>query len=236
MSGILNNVLNVLVVLLVIYVIIHLLSKPSKLISMSKGNEEQTISAAKLKNSTNSYDYTYSMWFYVDDWNYKFGQDKILWSRQDANNKAGPEVSLGEMQNDITISMACYPTTSNTQMQENMHTCVVKNFPLQKWVNLIVSLQGQTLDVYIDGKLQKTCILEGVVKVNKEADVSVTPAGGFSGWTANFQYWDKSSNPQEAYNIYRKGYGGGVLGNAFNKYKLRVQVLKDNDVAGGFEI
>ena len=112
----------------------------------------------------------------------------------------------------------------------------MKNFPLQKWVNLIISLQGQTLDVYIDGKLQKTCVLEGVVKVNKEEDVKVTPAGGFSGWTSNFQYWDKASNPQEAYNIYRKGYGGGVLGNAFNKYKLRVQVLKDNDVAGGFEI
>ena len=236
MSEILNNVLKVLVLLLVIYVVINLFSKPSKLISMSKGNEEQTISAAKLKNSTNSYDYTYSMWFYVDDWNYKFGQDKILWERQDEEGKAGPSVSLGKMQNDITISMACYPTTSNPQLQDNLHTCVVKNFPLQKWVNLIISLQGQTLDVYIDGKLQKTCVLEGVVKVNKEEDVKVTPAGGFSGWTSNFQYWDKASNPQEAYNIYRKGYGGGVLGNAFNKYKLRVQVLKDNDVAGGFEI
>jgi len=232
----LNNVLKVLAVLLVLYVVINFFSKPSKLLAMSKGNQEQTISAEKLKNSSNSIDFTYSMWFYVDDWNYKFGQDKILWTRDDTSSKPGPSVSLGAMENDITISMACYPTTSNPELQDNIHKCVVKNFPLQKWVNLIVSLQGETLDVYIDGKLHKTCVLEGVAKVSNDNDVRVTPGGGFSGWTSNFQYWDKASNPQEAYNIYRKGYGGGGLGNAFNKYKLRVEVLKDNDVAGGFEL
>tara|TARA_B110000114_G_C15000508_1_gene360539 strand:+ start:40 stop:741 length:702 start_codon:yes stop_codon:yes gene_type:complete len=232
----LTNVLKVFVFLLVVYVIINLFSKPSKLLSMSKGNEQQTISGQKMKNSGNSADYTYSLWFYVDDWNYKFGQEKVLWNRVDASNQPGPSVSLGAMENDIVIKMACYPTSTATATQPNIHTCKVKNFPIQKWVNLIVSLQGETLDVYVDGKLHKTCVMEGVPKVTNGSDVVVTPDGGFSGSTSNFQYWDKASNPQEAYNIYRKGYGGGVLGNAFNKYKLRVQVLKDNDVAGGFEL
>tara|TARA_B100001059_G_C17676393_1_gene497267 strand:- start:119 stop:817 length:699 start_codon:yes stop_codon:yes gene_type:complete len=231
----LRNVFKVLVFLLVVYLVINLFIQPSKLLSRSKGTDTQTISARKLKNRNNSADYTYSMWFYVDDWNYKFGQDKILWSRQDANDKVGPSVSLGRMQNDIIISMACYPTTLDSE--ENMiQKCVVRNFPLQKWVNLIVSLQGQTLDVYVDGKLHKTCVLEGVPKIGNNNDLIVTPEGGFSGWTSNFHYWDQGSNPQEAYNIYRKGYVGGILGNPFSKYKLRVEVLKDNDIAGGFEI
>lgn len=232
----LTNVLTVFAVLLVIYVVMNLFSRPSKLLEMSKGNEQQTISSQKLKNTGNSANYTYSMWFYVDDWNYKFGQDKILWTRNDKSNQPGPSVTLGAMENDVTISVACYATNSQASTQPNVHKCVVKNFPLQKWVNLIVSLQGEHLDVYVDGKLHKTCVLEGVAKVSSDADVLVTPAGGFSGWTSNFQYWDKASNPQEAYNIYRKGYGGGGLGNMFNKYRLRVQVLRDNDVAGGFEI
>ena len=37
-------------------------------------------------------------------------------------------------------------------------------------------------------------------------------------------------------NIYKKGYGGGALGNIFNKYKLRFQFLKNNEVAGEFQI
>ena len=53
------------------------------------------------------------------------------------------------------------------------------NVPLQKWVNLIISLYGRTLDVYIDGKLVRTCVLPGVAQVNPDADILVTPMGGF---------------------------------------------------------
>ena len=68
-------------------------------------------------------------------------------------------------------------------------------------------------------------------KINSESPVYITPKGGFNGWTSNFQYWDEASNPQQVYNIYKQGYGGGALGNIFNKYKLRFQFLKDNKVA-----
>tara|TARA_B100000902_G_scaffold293449_1_gene280004 strand:- start:379 stop:1083 length:705 start_codon:yes stop_codon:yes gene_type:complete len=232
-----QTVIKVLLFLVALYLIINFFAKPAKLTKMSKGNVEQVIESNTLKQSSSSTNYTYSMWFYVDDWNYKFGQQKVLLSRTDAANQPAPSVTLGSMENDITVSVATYPTTSNGSVgSSDVHDCVIKNYPLQKWVSLIVSVQGQTLDVYIDGKLNKTCVLEGVPKITTDRDVHVTPDGGFSGWTSNFQYWDKSSNPQEAYNIYKKGYGGGLLGNALNKYKLRVQVLKDNDVAGGFEL
>ena len=42
-------------------------------------------------------------------------------------------------------------------------------------------LHGQTLDVYVDGKLHKTCVMEGVTKVNADADVYITPNGGLMG-------------------------------------------------------
>tara|TARA_Y100001935_G_scaffold29119_2_gene22524 strand:- start:637 stop:1338 length:702 start_codon:yes stop_codon:yes gene_type:complete len=231
-----QTVIKVLLFLVALYLIINLFAKPAKLTKMSKGNVEQVINTNKMTQNGSSTNFTYSMWFYVDDWNYKFGQQKILLKRTDEANQSAPLITLGSMENDITVSVATYPTTSNDSVNSSdVHDCVIKNYPLQKWVSLIISIQGQTLDVYIDGKLTKTCVLEGVPKPS-DSNVQVTPEGGFSGWTSNFQYWDKSSNPQEAYNIYKKGYGGGLLGNAFNKYKLRVQVLKDNDVAGGFEL
>lgn len=237
MNKLVKNVLIALLFLLVVYVIVNMFIKPAKLTAMNDGNVEQTIKADKLRKSNSSTNYTYSMWFYVNDWNYKFGQPKVLWERLDKSNKSSPSVTLGAMENDITISVACYPTSSASGADSsNEQKCVVKNVPLQKWVNLLVSVYGETLDVYLDGKLYKTCLLDGVPKANTDADVRVTPSGGFSGWTSNFQYWDKPTNPQEAYNIYKAGYGGGLLGNMFNKYRLRVQFLKDNDVAAGFEL
>ena len=142
------------------------------------------------------------------------------------------------MDNDVTISVSCYPKqasgtapTSNG-VRPNIHKCKVQNVPLQRWVNIIISLYGRTLDVYIDGKLVRTCLLPGVAKISQTAPVIITPNGGFSGWTANFQYWANSTSPQQAYDIYKNGYGGSALGDFFNKYRLKLAFMEDNTERG----
>jgi hypothetical protein len=115
-------------------------------------------------------------------------------------------------------------------------TCTIDNVPIQKWVNIVISLYGRTLDTYLNGKLVRTCVLPGVPNVKNNANINVTPNGGFSGWTTTFKYWSDASNPQDAYNIYKAGFGGSILANAFNKYRLRFSVVKDNIVSGSFEI
>ena len=128
---------------------------------------------------------------------------------------------------------------SNLTHIHSDHECVIRNFPLQKWVNLIISLNGRTLDVYLDGKLVRTCILEGVAKPLPDSNIRITPNGGFSGWTSNLQYWSNPLNPQEAYNVYKNGYGGSTLGSIasfFEKYKIKVAYLVNNTEEGSFSI
>jgi hypothetical protein len=238
--GIVQTVLIVLVCLVVLYFIVSWFSTSStQLTSMSDGKAQAVISASSLPSDNNTSNYTYSTWFYVDDWNYRFGEPKIILGRLDADNNPGPSIGLGAIENDLQISVSCYsqdPALGSTGNTPIVHKCNVRNVPLQKWVNLIISLYGRTLDVYIDGKLVRTCVLPGVAQVNPDADILVTPMGGFSGWTSNFQYWAAATNPQQAYNIYKAGYGGNVLGNVFNKYRVKVSFLEDNKEQGSFEI
>ena len=86
-----------------------------------------------------------------------------------------------------------------------VHTCSVANVPIQKWVNLSVSVYGRTMDIYIEGKLVKTCLLPGVAKVSSASSVYLTPNGGFDGYTSKLSYYPKPLNPQDAWNIYVKG-------------------------------
>ena len=238
--GLLKTVLIVLVILVVLYLILNwMFGKSTQLTHMANGNDKQSIAADTLPSNNNTSNYTYSTWFYVDDWNYRFGQPKVLLGRLDAAGSPSPAIVLGAMENDISISVTCYGQDQSTGVVGDshvVHKCDIQNFPLQKWVNLIISLYGRTLDVYIDGKLVRTCVLPGVAKVNPSADILVTPDGGFSGWTSNFQYFAHATNPQEAYNIYKEGFGGSVLGNLFNKYRIRVSFLEDNQETGSFEI
>ena len=304
--GVMNIVIVVFILLIVIYLLVNAFSKTSKLTKMADGKLLQTIPAKDLKNSNNSSNYTYSMWLFIDDWNYRFGDKKIVLQR--ANS---PRVVLGTKPNTLAVkvkyfdsgstgsvvpyspdlsnhaanvanrdacnacnqgfkcacancdpllfaaSEAAKPGSYSTQEagapkdavtsltgavsradtdEKNIHTCEIDNIPIQKWVNVIVSLYGRTLDIYLDGKLVRTCVIPGVPKVDNNAAITVTPAGGFSGWTSTFKYWSNASNPQEAYNIYKDGFGGSILANALNKYKIRLSLMKGQKVASSFEI
>jgi hypothetical protein len=231
---IIQIILIVVVVILIIYLIMWMFSKSTQLTKMSEGNIKQTILASTLSNNKHSNNYTYSTWFYINDWNYRFGEPKVILGRLDKDNNPSPSITLGAMENNVTVAIACYQTSESTS--PTTHQCSINNIPLQKWVNLIVSLYGRTLDLYLDGKLVRTCVLPGVAKVSPETDIIVTPDGGFNGWTTNFQYWSDASNPQEAFNIYKGGFGGSILGNIFNKFKIKISFISDNKERSSFEI
>jgi hypothetical protein len=291
-------VLYVFVFLVVIYLLISAFSKTNKLTEMADGKTLQIIKAKSLKNTNNSSNFTYSMWVFVDDWNYKYGSEKVVLSR---NNS--PSVVLGDRPNTMKVKVKYYDSTSRitgagagagatgkaaaidtvatsaaclacsngytcacescnqgvplsaatakatvgpgkgsvatrggSNSNTKVHQCQIENIPIQKWANIIVSLYGSTLDVYLNGKLVRTCVLPGVPSIDNTADIQVTPAGGFSGWTSSFKYLAYASNPQEAYNLYKDGFGGSILGNAVSKYRLRFSLIKDNTDQGSFEI
>lgn len=242
-------VLLVLVILIFVYIIAgFIFPKTTQLSTMSEATKMQTIDANNLPTNKSSTNYTYSTWIYVEDWNYKFGEKKTILGRLDADKNPSPAIELGAMDNDVTISVSCYPKNGDgssgpsagagagDKVKPIIHKCKVQNVPLQRWVNIIASLYGRTLDVYIDGKLVRTCLLPGVAKVSPAAPVILTPNGGFSGWTSNFQYWATSTSPQQAYDIYKNGYGGSALGNFFNKYRLKMAFMEDNVERGSIEI
>ena len=208
----------------------------------------QTINQSSLASSSNSgntTNFTYSIWFYIDDWNYRYGEEKVVFGRMNnaSNNKMEPcpSVILGALENNIVVSLSVFPgldtaPSSTDGSKSIIHRCAVANVPIQKWVNLLVSTYGRSMDIYIDGKLVRTCVLPGVAKIDSNAPVYVTPNGGFSGWTAKFQYWSDSCDPQKAWNIYEAGYGASILSSLFGKYSVKVSLMEGNNEDSSFSI
>ena len=218
-------ILAVIAVIVILLVVRWFWSRKNKLTNLAPASEEQEIDSNSLANGSQSTNFAYSLWFYVDDWSYRYGEEKTILVRNEG--EACPHIFLDPMENHLEVVIFDYNDTYNR--------CRIENVPLQKWVNLIVSVYNQTLDLYLDGKLVKTCVLDGVPRLDASDDVYVTPDGGFSGWTSNIEYWDKALNPQEAYNVYRKGNGTSGLGNLF-KYGIRIQFVDDEEVKGSIEI
>jgi len=244
------NPLTILIVIVVLVLIVmfirYLVVDPYTLQNIQSGKDASTISSSSLaKNGeAEASNFAYSVWFYVNDWNYRYGEPKIVLGRMGAVSPDGqgsiegisginpcPAIVLGAVENNVAVSLACYPggeqSTSSASNKTIIHTCMVANIPIQKWVNLVVSVYGRSMDLYIDGKLVRTCLLPGTAQINSNADLHVTPKGGFDGWTSKIQYYPNALNPQEVWNIYAAGYSNGL--SMFGSYQVQVAIMENGN-------
>jgi hypothetical protein len=223
-----NILIFVILLILLIIIIRYLRRDVNKLSNLENAKIMQEITPSELTDPEHagSSNFTYSIWFYIDNWNYRYGEEKVLFGRMISGTGATepcPSVVFGEMQNNLKVLLTVYPGLEDNTLSNNfiVYNCSIQNMPIQKWTNLLVTVYGRFMDVYLDGKLVRTCLLPGVSKIDPNAPVYITPNGGFSGWTSKFQYWSHATDPQEAWNIYKKGYGASIFGNLFGQYSIK---------------
>jgi hypothetical protein len=180
-------------------------------------------------------------WMFVKDWNYGFGKEKVVLSRADPTNQnvLNPKVSLHPTDNTLVVSVSVFPDSegsagktepapaaSGGSSTDDVFTCEVPNIPLQAWFSVGVSVFGRNLDIYIDGKLVKSCFLPGVPKP-ATGDITLSPSGGFSGYLCNFNYYARMLTPGDASNfngagttcqdkVPTNGTGGGTAGSGYS--------------------
>lgn len=93
---------------------------------------------------------------------------------------------------------------NKTNSDPTIGTCIVKMIPLQKWVNVIVSVYNQIIDIYIDGQLSSSCVLKGFPDISTE-DVNITPDGGFSGKISRVLFSNTAMTVKHSKQIYYAG-------------------------------
>ena len=227
----------VILIILIIIIIRSYMVNNNILTKLADAKNMQTIPATSLATNSNtgSSNYAYSIWFYINDWNYRYLFEKIIFARQALSDLSStstngtspqPKVSLTSYTNDLTIVLCLYNDIQTTPPYKNQ-TCLIQNVPIQQWVNFTMSVYGKSLDVYINGKLVKTCLLQGIPYIDNTLPVYVTPLDGFDGSTAKFAYYPNSLNPEQAWNIYEEGYSGGILSNLTGAYQLNISVLQN---------
>ena len=111
---------------------------------------------------------------------------------------------------------------TNSCETANVETTVIENIGLQKWVNVIMSVNARNMDVYINGKLVKTKAFDNVINTGllNNGDIVITPNGGFGGYVSNVQYYPFFITPKKAWSIYKDF--GSALTNALNRYNMSV--------------
>ena len=236
-----NKYLLGLIVVIILYIVYSYFFKDhtsANLVGMHNAKNEVRVEATSLPGNSVSADFTFSIWVYINDWNYRYGYTKPVFYRGDktgTNNKS-PQVNFGSNTNELDIIVLCYPTTGNKSDPGTPSHCKVSNIPIQKWTHILFTTNGNTLDTYLDGKLVRTCVLPGVPKMDRKKPIFLTPNEGFSGYTSKFRFYARTLNPREVYDIYREGFSDNPLGALLGKYKMKVAFLRGSEEMNSFTI
>ena len=169
-----------------------------------------------------------SFWVYVTGMT-NYTDKKHLISLEDSKNQPTLLVALGAQTNKLYVRVA---TDSNsfdkgTFMKTGEDGCNVTNFEAGRWVNVVVVLNNTVSDVYIDGKLARSCKLANQWKVNGtnsdklqfkilqkgygSTSSSTGPTTDFTGSFSNFVYYNYALSPDQVYRIYMAGPSGASV-------------------------
>lgn len=92
----------------------------------------------------------------------------------------------------------------------NYPVCDLPEFDLQRWVHVNVVVNGRVCDVYLDGKLSRSCMLDNVIRFPKAVGSSgisldACQFGGFGGALSKVQLFSYAVTPDRAWNMYQAG-------------------------------
>ena len=236
----LASILIAILSFIIVLVIFRYLLKPKDAKIIKDAQTGETIAATDLDSSSTN-NCAYSLWFFVNDYSKSYSSEKQVLHHV-VSGTDGVMVNLAANSNDLKVAV---------KLNTTHKVCEVKNIPIQKWIHLVVSIHGRTIDIYMNGKLVRSCLADEVPKINglsdKEVKIGAATAAvqdisgllidpasgnkgvaGWSGYFAKFEYYPEAVDPQTVYYLYRAGYGGGSFLDYLNRYQVKVALL-DNE-------
>ena len=174
-------------------------------------------------NDITGIEFSWSVWIYIDDFQYKQNEYKHVFHKGNDNINLS-EAPLGLNFPNNAPGLYITPKTNDLLVLMNTfdnikEEVVVEDIPLNKWVNVIIRASAQNqLDVYINGALVKRHILSGVPKQNY-GDVYASMNGGFSGYTSDLRYFNTAIGMNKIQSIVDSGPDMTMKGAGLTKSK-----------------
>jgi len=227
-----------ILLIVVLYVLYRTLMAPTSVVQTQTYLQSipKPVPLSTLTNA-NSMDYYYSLWVYVNNLNSPPTTGNINQKVPNLSDKALSNNVFYIANNDSTKTYVSLDVSPTTELLTNLMLkkpedklvpyTITKNFPLQRWEHIIISVNQSYLDLYLDGKLIQSANLgvnptQAPINVGSPAQINF---GNGDFYIAGFQRVANAMDPQTAWNMYLAG--SGTTKSAMN-YGLKLELSKNN--------
>jgi hypothetical protein len=143
--------------------------------------------------------YTFNCWTFINNWNINYKKEKTILDTPTL------KIMLGEVTPSISV-------ITNGDISK------AGNIPLQKWCNICVVVRSNELDIYINGKLRTSTILNKVPMILESNNKS----NGYGGMISQVLVYPRPLIPNDIYTIYKSGYSGNSFSSKINNSTITI--------------
>tara|TARA_B100000497_G_scaffold114834_1_gene137791 strand:+ start:3403 stop:4233 length:831 start_codon:yes stop_codon:yes gene_type:complete len=227
LKPIVMGILAFLAFIFVMYMLIRLFDKKrigAVLIEVPVEPKSQPFICTKNIVTSDANETTYSFWTYIKTWSQS---DQTIFESNDEieNGECGAVGYVGKMifkrpfENDtmyvtfakvnpeLIIYIKKPMEGTNPSDCEVVKEYKVEDIRLQTWNHFVISLWGKTMDIYLNGQLVRTFVIDAELfpKIPEELVVGAEEGKTYDGYISRFTYYPRVITPQEVKKLYYRG-------------------------------
>ena len=212
----LNLFVSIIILIILIYILYYFFLSTQSTINKKILNTNIIIQGYDKIDAPQNVRYAYGVWIYVNNLN---DINNTVISR-DQNFRIYIEPKSPILHCELVMKDGTTQTTA-----------ITNNLPIQKWCHIVVSVDNQFIDYYLNGKLIKSEKKQTMLKTPPSVNVPLylgnsgyTPFIPFDAYLGKVIRWTTPVDPQTAWNEYLKGNGVSSM----MPYHANISFLKDN--------
>jgi len=155
----------------------------------TEDGKKQTETTKGLDRSKDGLHFSYTGWIRIDDFGYRYGEQKVIFVKGTADTSmACPALIIDANTNSLLLKVDTFG---------EQETISVVSVPAKKWLHFVISVDQESVDMYINGILYAHHTLVHLPRQNS-AQLLTSPSGGFAGKIVSLQYQQKSMTSGDA--------------------------------------
>jgi hypothetical protein len=255
----------VVVIIIFVYILYQYLTTSTTTVTSTDLNSSNAPIAGKTVAGPSNMKYTYATWIYVNSWDNTVPHSIVFAPSGSSTGSNSPALSNGNIptnydmgpsntsgnntsydfslfldENSPTLYCALGATTlnSNTTTTPSNLITITNNFPLQTWVYVVVSVNTNVVDCYLNGKLVISQLVSQQSSITTPSFSNIYLGNGTGpGWDAqmrNFKRFTTASTPQKVWSDYLSQSPNKL--SALSSYGLNIDLTKNGSVTNTFTL
>lgn len=241
-----NKLIAIVIIVLIFFLVYSLFTNSRRLLAIKKMSYNK-VKTSDLEDIVSN-NYYFSLWYNIhgikplpsppqNGIRTEIKHDLLKWLTPYGNGTVDCNTNNTKFYIYLDQQLTSLNVDIKTKYDTNPLTINVRDVPMDSWNNIIVNVNHNVVDVYINGELRKTIssynLGEAIIQGSNTLCIGNKTLNGYIG---NIMFGEESISTEEAFKIYKYGLGENPIKSLFDRYRLKLAILEKKAELNSLEL